>query len=38
MKNEQNDLPNIDTESLVDEPTLTLGVLLKKAREKKGLR
>ena len=36
MKNEQNDLPNIDTESLVDEPTLTLGVLLKKAREKKG--
>ena len=36
MKNEQNDLPNIDTESLVDEPTLTLGVLLKKARENKG--
>lgn len=36
MKNEQNDLPNIDTESLVDESTLTLGVLLKKAREKKG--
>lgn len=36
MKNEQNDLPNIDTESLVDEPMLTLGVLLKKARENKG--
>jgi len=36
MKNEQNDLPNIDTESLVEESTLTLGVLLKKARENKG--
>lgn len=40
MKNEQNDLPNIDnndTESLVEESTLTLGVLLKKARENKGV-
>ncbi|MFT5788792.1 MAG: cytoskeleton protein RodZ [Shewanella sp.] len=37
MKNEQNDLPNIDTESLVEESTLTLGVLLKKARESKGV-
>ncbi|WOT06193.1 RodZ domain-containing protein [Shewanella youngdeokensis] len=36
MKNEQNELPNTDTESLVDESTLTLGVLLKKARENKG--
>ena len=36
MKNEQNELPNIDTESLVEEPTLTLGVLLKKARENNG--
>lgn len=37
MKNEQNQEPNVDNESLVDEPTLTLGVLLKTARENKGL-
>lgn len=37
MKNEQNQAPNVDNESLVDEPTLTLGVLLKTARESKGL-
>ncbi|ABZ75933.1 conserved hypothetical protein [Shewanella halifaxensis HAW-EB4] len=37
MKNEQNQEPNVDNESLVDEPTLTLGVLLKTARESKGL-
>ncbi|GIU34716.1 DUF4115 domain-containing protein [Shewanella schlegeliana] len=37
MKNEHNQEPNLDNESLVDEPTLTLGVLLKTARESKGL-
>ncbi|WP_108944026.1 RodZ domain-containing protein [Shewanella halifaxensis] len=37
MKNEQNQAPNVNNESLVDEPTVTLGVLLKTARENKGL-
>ncbi|GIU46102.1 XRE family transcriptional regulator [Shewanella sairae] len=37
MKNEQNQEPSLENESLVDEPTLTLGVLLKAARENKGL-
>ncbi|GIU12760.1 RodZ domain-containing protein [Shewanella sp. MBTL60-007] len=37
MKKEHTQEPNLDNESLVDEPTLTLGVLLKAARESKGL-